>query len=1469
MGEPNKTTKSDAEAARSPFFLATTDRPGDLITTVQLKGENYEEWSKHVRNALRTKRKLGFVDGTIQKPTEAAEVEQWEVVNSMLVAWIMNTIEPSVRSSISMVEDVKTLWDDLQLLFSVGNGARVQELKADIANCKQNGDSVMIYYGRLKKLWDELAVYKPIRSCECGKLSALLQQDQDEDRLHSFLMGLDSQFGTIRSTLTAIEPLPKLAIAYQRVIREERQLSVVRTRVEKSDVVGFSAQSGTRPQISQNSYVLTRCSHCGKTGHEVTECYQKHGYPEWWGERGRGSGGRGRGRGGGAAGSYGRGRGTGARANAVDVSANASIVPTQATASHATRRDSEYDRAALSQLTDEQWTALLNFVKPARPDQVEKLNGKSELVDFIIDTGASHHMTWKIDYLTNVVDIMPCWIGLPDGDSALAVKQGDMCLGGDVWMRGVLYAPSLKCSLISVAKLLKGIKGSSITFTADLCIFQDRTKMMIGAGEESGGVYKFRGAVEGIANRVVAGTRDLWHQRLGHPSSRVLSYLPTSVSLNSSVERETVCDTCFRAKQTRECFSESDNKASAIFDLIHCDVWGPYRTPSTSGAVYFLTIVDDCSRAVWIFLMTEKREVQVIIRNFMAMVQRQFEKHVKVVRSDNGTEFMCMKSFFNHEGILHQTSCVGTPQQNGRVERKHRHILNVARALMFQAQFPTRFWGECVLAASHLINRTPTAVLAGKTPYEVLFGVAPSFDNLRVMGCLCYVHHQLRDKDKFAARSRKCVFTGYPYGKKGWQVYDLEKGEFFVSRDVVFHETIFPFATVKELHTEEPPRNFDSWDFPESQEEVLVVDGRRPIERDSVDEVMEDASEPVHRQDPTVSIDRASDMATEMVTHENIAETPVHDDGEDLVDEITEQLGRGMRVKHKNTRLNDYVVYTTMAKTPPSPLLSSSSSDMATYPIANYLSCDRFSSKHQSFIAAITVQVEPQTFAEAVRDGRWRLAMRSEIDALVLNHTWDLVDLPPGKKAIGCRWVYTIKFHSDGTIERFKARLVALGNRQKEGVDYDETFAPVVKMTTVRLFLKVAAVKQWEVHQMDVHNAFLHGDLEEEVYMKLPPGFHNDTGVEKVCKLKKSLYGLKQAPRCWFSKLATALKVYGFTQSKSDYSLFSLVRDGMQLYVLVYVDDLLVGGNDSGAIHRFKEYLSECFRMKDLGALKYFLGIEVARSFEGFYLSQRKYACDIVVECGLLGSKPFATPVEQHHHLTSIGDDYHDNPEGYRRLVGRLVYLMNTRPELSYIVHVLAQFMQRPQKKHWNGALRVVRYLKGSPGQGILLSSFGDLRLSAYCDADWQACAITRRSLSGFAVMLGDSPIAWKTQKQRVVSRSSAEAEYRSMADTLSELKWDRELLLCFGIQHEGPMLMYCDNQSALHIAANPVFHERTKHVESDCHFIRDEIQDGLLRTMKIHTTEQLADIFTKGLSSSQFSYLRRKLGICDLHAPT
>nr|CAN82171.1 hypothetical protein VITISV_040546 [Vitis vinifera] len=1008
----------------------------------------------------------------------------------------------------------------------------------------------------------------------------------------------------------------------------------------------------------------------------------------------------------------------------------------------------------------------------------DRLNGKFDTKSWIIDTGATYHMTGDLSWLFDTIALFECPVGLPNGESVVATQSGSVRLLNNITLKNVLYVSKLNCNLLSVSQLTDDLH-CIVQFNSYMCAIQDHTRELIGTGVRRDGLYYFGGAegdsVQHVSVHNAASTLELWHNRMGHPSEKVVKLLPLVSNIKGSLNK--ACEICFRAKHPRDKFPLSDNKATRIFEKIHCDLWASYKHVSSCGARYFLTIVDDFSRAVWIYLLVDKTEVFRMFMSFIAMVDRQFSQTVKVVQSDNGTEFKCLLDYFSATGILFQTSCVGTPQQNGRVERKHKHILNVGRALRFQANLPIYFWGE---------------------------------------------------SDKFASRSRKCVFLGYPFGKKGWKLFDLDTKELFVSRDVKFFEDVFPFGNPGAVN--------------------IIPDNIVPMGGVAHTEASSATLSPGPEVVPTVGLDSLG-----LDNTSNGQSAP---------------MGKGMRDKFPSVLLRDFVTHTVVAESP-SPATPSPQHPSGTpYPIAHYINCDNFSVHYRKFLAAIISSNDPKSFKEAMKDVGWQKSMHEEIQALEENGMWTLEPLPKGKRALGSQWVYRTKYFSNGDIERLKSRLVVLGNHQEAGIDYHETFSPVAKMTTVRAFLAIAASKNWELHQMDVHNAFLHGDLEEEVYMKLPPGFES-SDPNLVCRLWKSLYGLKQAPRCWFAKLVTALKGYGFLQSYSDYSLFTYTKGNVQINVLVYVDDLIISGNDSAALKTFKAYLSDCFKMKDLGVLKYFLGIEVARSSAGLFLCQRKYTLDIVSEAGLLGAKPCGFSIEQNHRLGLANGELLSNPESYRRLVGRLIYLAVTRPNLAYSVHILSQFMQEPRIEHWEVALRVVHYLKGTPGQGILLRADSDLSLQGWCDSDWAACPVTRRSLSGWLVFLGQSHISWKTKKQHTVSRSSAEAEYRAMAAVTCELKWLKGLLLSLGVHHPKAIKLFCDSQSALHMTKNPVFHERTKHIEVDCHFVRDAITDGLIAPSYVPTVTQLADIFTKALGKKQFDYLLAKLGIFEPDAPT
>uniref|UniRef100_A0A2N9EUP8 Integrase catalytic domain-containing protein n=1 Tax=Fagus sylvatica TaxID=28930 RepID=A0A2N9EUP8_FAGSY len=592
-------------------------------------------------------------------------------------------------------------------------------------------------------------------------------------------------------------------------------------------------------------------------------------------------------------------------------------------------------------------------------------------------------------------------------------------------------------------------------------------------------------------------------------------------------------------------------------------------------------------------------------------------------------------------GIIHQTSCVRTPQQNGIAERKNGPILAIARALMLQMHIPKLFWADAVLTATYLLNRMPSRVLKVKT------NLIPVHTNASFLVILAL--------------------------RKGGQLQ-----ESILSSPVI--PTPIPFAP------QAPPIS-----------QIYLF----------------------------LSLPQILDL-----------------------------------------------------------------------PIA---------------LRKISSIVVPKSYRETLSHPGWRKAMEEEMHALDLNHTWDLVHKPA-------------------------AHLVAKGFTQTYGLDYTETFSPVAKLNSIRIIISLAANLDWPLHQLDVKNAFLHGDLNETVYMAQPPGF--ESKGEYVCHLKKSIYGLKQSPHAWFDKFSKTVVSHGMIRSQADHSVFFKKTKIGIVILVVYVDDIVITGSDKEGIQILINHLSSSFLTKYLGKLRYFLGIEVARSKAGISLSQRKYTLDILQDTGYLGSKPVATPMESNLKLMPDEGDFIDDPDTYRRLVGKLIYLTITRPDISYAVSVVSQFMTNPRVPHMNAVIRILKYLKNAPGRGLFYRSSGHLRIEGYTDADWVGSPSDRKSTTGYCTFIGGNLVTWRSKKQSVVARSSAEAEYRAMAHTTS-----------------------------IHIASNPVFHERTKHIEVDCHFIRSKVESKDIITPFIPSGSQLADVFTKALPKNAIDSICSKLGVIDIYS--
>lgn len=511
--------------------------------------------------------------------------------------------------------------------------------------------------------------------------------------------------------------------------------------------------------------------------------------------------------------------------------------------------------------------------------------------------------------------------------------------------------------------------------------------------------------------------------------------------------------------------------------------------------------------------------------------------------------------------------------------------------------------------------------------------------------------------------------------------------------------------------------------------------------------------------------------------------------------------------------------------------------------------------------ACFLVSEEPQTYDEASEIKEWREAMEEEIKMIEKNGTWLLVDKPVKKNVIGVKWIYRIKTDANGNPTKYKARLVAKGFSQEYGVDYLETFAPVSRHDTIRAILALAAQMKWRLYQMDVKSAFLNGELEEEIYVAQPPGFISEGEEDKVLMLRKALYGLKQAPRAWYGRIDSYFLKNGFQRSMNDAAMYVMKKDKDLVVVSLYVDDIIITGNNSRLIEKFKDDMKLEFEMTDLGMLNYFLGMEIIQDDRGIFLSQEKYSCKLVEKFGMKDCKSVNTPLSPHGKNVEDDEEYGE-PTKYRSIVGGLLYLCTSRPDIMFASSYLSRYMSAPLTKHYQEAKRVLRYIKGTSRFGVQFTSVENPELHGYSDSDWGGSNEDKKSTSGYLFTLGSAVFCWQSSKQKTVAQSTAEAEYIAVCAAANQAIWLQRLLGEIGFNTEDGVPIYCDNKSAIAIGKNPVQHRRTKHIEIKYHFVREAEHKGLIQLKYCQGEVQLADLLTKALSTTRFEELRRKLGV-------
>jgi hypothetical protein len=509
-------------------------------------------------------------------------------------------------------------------------------------------------------------------------------------------------------------------------------------------------------------------------------------------------------------------------------------------------------------------------------------------------------------------------------------------------------------------------------------------------------------------------------------------------------------------------------------------------------------------------------------------------------------------------------------------------------------------------------------------------------------------------------------------------------------------------------------------------------------------------------------------------------------------------------------------------------------------------------------------QMEPKNVSMALEESSWVEAMQDELLQFKLQKVWVLCDLPDGMKVIGTKWVFRNKKDERGIVIRNKARLVAQGYTQEEGIDYEEVFAPVARIEAIRLFLAYASFMGFTGYQMDVKSAFLYGTIDEEVYVSQPPGFEDPQHPNKVYKVVKALYGLHQAPRKWYETLANYLMNNGFHRGKIDQTLFIRKDKGDILLVQVYVDDIIFGSTKQEMCIWFEKLMKDEFQMSSMGELTFFLGLQVQQSKEGIFISQDKYVTEIFRKFKFTDAKSSNTPADKTTHLllknaSGVNVDVHT----YRSMIGSLMYLTSSRPDIMFAVCACARFQVTPKTSHMTAVEKIFRYLKTYPNLGLWYPRESPMELITYSDSDYAGASLDRRSTTGGCQFLGCRLVSWQCKKQTMVATSTTEAEYVAATSCCAQILWLQNQLLDYGYSFMNTII-YIDNSSTICIIKNPVQHTKTKHIEIRHHFIRDCFEKKLINVVKIHTDDNYADLLTKGLDVGRFQYLVTGIGMLN-----
>lgn len=1089
-----------------------------------------------------------------------------------------------------------------------------------------------------------------------------------------------------------------------------------------------------------------------------------------------------------------------------------------------------------------------------------------------LDSGASRHMCGDRSRFIDFKEYgEPRSVSIADGKELNAIGEGTIPITAfigshwtqdldnekweDCFLINVMYVPKIK-SLFSQGTMVKN--GYELKANTQRATFFDGKGRPSLSARFSGDMYlmNIRFRENDIEKALIATSKidksdiQLWHQRLGHCNFQTIIDTKTRNAVKglediAYMPREKYfCEDCCFGKQTRLPYrTVTDKRKFQKGELVHADLSGPFRTQSLGGHHYFLLTKDAASTFRMVDFLTKKSEApDRLIENF-EFLRTQTGNKVKVFKSDCGTEYLKLQDYMMSQGIVHETSTPRCPQQNGAIEKDIRTVKDHARTIMLKANFPESLWGESVADAVYILNRILNKNSPNnQTAFEIIRGKKPNLEHMRVIGSPAYAHVTDERRTAWAPKSEKMYLVGYDNScEYNYRLIDANYRSISIHRNVVFNESFNEYTRIVFSKTQDFPQpgsDTESDSAEEGEDTLLEKEPKGDTRGDSNTELSDTAS--------GGSVNTPDLVNLQIDTPSGSYQVNVPKNAKSTVDV---PVGKG---KTKTLKVDTY---------------SQSQNDK--------LRPKEVLKKPDRYHANIAFVV-PQTIEEALSgpDGPlWQIAIDDELASHRKNGTWILVPREEMESnnctPLKMRWVFSLKYRLDGTIEKRKARLVICGYAQRYGVNYEETWSTVVRHEMIRLALAISAMEKLELLQFDIKCAFLHGTIDTLLYCWQPEGCVENGKEEWVCKALKGQYGLKQASRLFNVHFKRLLEDMGFKQTLCDSCVYIGCAKGVKVYILLYIDDGLIMSSLKEANEEVASQIGKSMEIT-IGSGDYYVGYEINRHSDGsITLTQQAYIRELVLKYGLEDARAANVPMQPNEEIPQETQEVNNPNLPFPNVIGSLIYpTMMTHPEAVYSVGRLARRMAKYTPHDFHLAKYVIRYLSGVRDFGIHFDPCSENHshvLIGFCDADFANDPESRKSTSGWLFMLCGGIISWSSQRQSIIALSSCEAEYTCLSEAAREAIYLRGSLKEWGHPQANPTTIFIDNQSAIRWANNPENHKKSKHIQVKQHFARKAVEDGEISLSYIPTNEQTADILTKPLLKSTHARLRREMGMESL----